>query len=211
MARIGIMGGTFNPIHNGHIGIAKAAFQQFSLDEVWFMPNHIPAYKSDSELISGEDRLAMVRLAIRDFPEFKTCELELKREGKTYTYQTMELLSAKYPEHRFFFILGADSLYYFDKWIHPEVIVEHAVILAACRDDRTPEEMKKEIQRLNRLFGKEAFFLIDCPELTCSSSEIREKYYNLQGNVNPAKELFREILPETVREYIIAHQLYIGK
>lgn len=211
MARIGIMGGTFNPIHNGHIGIAKAAFHQFSLDEVWFMPNHIPAYKSDSELISGKDRLAMVRLAVRDFPEFKACELELKREGKTYTYQTMELLSAKYPEHRFFFILGADSLYYFDKWKHPEVIVEHAVILAACRNDRTPEEMKKEIQRLNRLFGRETFFLIDCPELTCSSSEIRKKFCSLQENAYPAKELFREILPETVREYIIAHQLYTGK
>ena len=212
MAKIGIMGGTFNPIHMGHMQIARAAYEQFQLDEVWFMPNHIPAYKSAHDLISGEMRLAMVQLAIQDKPHFKVSDFEINREGKTYTYETMSLLKQQHSNDDFFFILGADSLYYFDKWVHPEIIIENAVILAACRNDRTAEEMTLEINRLNEMFGKEAIFLIDCPEFPCSSSEIREQVRKLYEFDNQRKEIAEKLMqqvPDSVFAYIMEHKLYI--
>ena len=78
MASIGIMGGTFNPIHIGHTEIAKAAYEQYHLDEIWFMPNHIPVYKSEDAIASGEDRLEMVRLAIMDIPYCRASDFELR-------------------------------------------------------------------------------------------------------------------------------------
>lgn len=211
MAKIGIMGGTFNPIHMGHIQIAQAAYKQFQLDAVWFMPNHIPAYKSDRDLISGEIRLAMVQLAIQEYPYFEVSDFEITREGKTYTYETMELLNQQHPNDDFFFILGADSLYYFDKWVHPEIIVKNAVILAACRDDKTAEEMELEINRLNEMFGKKAIFLIDCPEFRCSSSAIREQVRKLHEYADQKEELTEILLqqvPAPVFAYIMEHKLY---
>ena len=212
MAKIGIMGGTFNPIHMGHMQIARAAYEQFQLDEVWFIPNHIPAYKSDHELISGEMRLAMVQLAIQEEPHFKVSDFEINRDGKTYTYETMSLLKQQHPKDDFYFILGADSLYYFDKWVHPEIIVENADILAACRNGRTLEEMTIEINRLNEMFGKEAIFLINCPELPCSSSEIREQVRKLHEQSEENEEfthMLEQQVPAPVLAYIVEQKLYI--
>lgn len=214
MAKIGIMGGTFNPVHLGHIAIAKAAYRQFHLDEVWFMPNHIPAYKSDEDLISGEMRLAMVQLAIQNESDFKVSDFEIKRDGKTYTYETMQLLKQRYPENDFFFILGADSLFYLEKWVHPEIIVENAIILAACRNNRTVEEMTLEINRLNYMFGKKVIFLIDCPEFHCSSSEIREqvqKIYEYDSQIDEFMEIITQQIPASVFAYIMEHHLYEKK
>ena len=143
MKKIGIMGGTFNPIHAGHIEIADAAYKQFELDEVWFMPNHIPAYKSDKDIISGEHRLNMISLAIKDYSYFKTSDFELKREGKTYSYETFTLLKDEFPDACFYFIMGADSLFYFDKWVHPEIIIDKTDILVASRDENGVNEIRK--------------------------------------------------------------------
>lgn len=211
MASIGIMGGTFNPIHYGHLTIAKAAYEQFRLNEVWFMPNHIPAYKSDQVLVSGEKRLVMVKLGIQEYPYFKVSDFELQREGKTYTYETMELLKQQYPKDDFFFIMGADSLYYFDKWVHPERIVENATILVAPRNDRTHKEMQKRIRQMNIMFGGEFFYLIECSEIPCSSSEIRKKISLLGKKGKLSMDLIETMdlmLPKAVYAYIIEQHLY---
>ncbi len=207
MAAIGIMGGTFNPIHLGHIAIARAAYEQFHLNEIWFMPNHIPAYKSNQALVSGEKRLAMIRLAIQDYPFFKASDFELNREGKTYTYETLELLTQQFPHHEFYFIMGADSLSYFENWMHPEIIVKNAKILAATRNKKTVAEMHLQIDRLNKMFGGSFFYLIDCPEIPCSSSEIRDKIKN--GDKQPNSQYAQDLmLPNGVLEYIMQYQLY---
>lgn len=203
MARIGIMGGTFNPIHIGHIEIAKAAFFEFHLDEVWFMPNHIPAYKDEDKIVSGEDRFNMVSLAIKEFPYFKASDYELKREGNTYTADTLTRLHEDYTEHEFYFIMGADSLFYFEKWKSPETIVKYATILAAPRDEKSLSEMKKRIKELNKIFHGEKFYLIDCPKIDCSSSEIREY---LSGEKRTDKDNL--YLSEEVYNYIKHKQLY---
>ena len=207
MAAIGIMGGTFNPIHLGHIAIARAAYEQFHLNEIWFMPNHIPAYKSNQALVSGEKRLAMIRLAIQDYPFFKASDFELNREGKTYTYETLELLTQQFPHHEFYFIMGADSLSYFENWMHPEIIVKNAKILAATRNKKTVAEMHLQIDRLNKMFGGSFFYLIDCPEIPCTSSEIRDKIKN--GDKQPNSQYAQDLmLPNGVLEYIMQYQLY---
>lgn len=204
MARIGIMGGTFNPIHIGHIEIAKAAFFEFHLDEVWFMPNHIPAYKDEDKIVSGEDRLNMVSLAIKEFPYFKASDYELRREGNTYTADTLTRLHEDYPEHEFYFIMGADSLFYFEKWKSPETIVKYAKILAAPRDEKSIPEMEERCAALNTLFKGEHFYLIQCPKIDCSSSEIREELKS--KNDRGSDELY---LPNEVYNYIKTENLYI--
>lgn len=212
MTAIGILGGTFNPIHNGHLAIAKAAYEQYMLDEVWFMPNHIPDYKNNSELIDGKIRLHMAELATKNYPYFKVSDYELNRAGKTYTAQTMQLLSKDYPDVIFYFIIGADSLDYFDRWKDPEVILTHAKILAAPRENSSKDSMNRRICELHKKFGANHFFPIECEKIICSSSEIREqlsKYsledMNAMDFVSTARQLC--IDPEVLR-YIIKHHLY---
>ena len=102
--KIGIMGGTFNPIHNGHIALAKAAYEYCNLDEVWFMPSGISYQKNRSEIVTGEHRLKMTELAIEEYPYFSCSDAEVRREGNTYTADTLRLLCDRYPEYAFFFI-----------------------------------------------------------------------------------------------------------
>ncbi len=211
MASIGIMGGTFNPIHLGHTEIAKAAYEQYHLDEIWFMPNHIPAYKSEDSIVSGEERLEMVRLAIIDIPYCKASDFELKREGNTYTIDTLKLLKEQYPQHTFYFIMGADSLFYFDKWRSYDEIPNYAVLLVAPRDEKSKSDVSGKVQELNAYFGMDCFRVIDCREVACSSSEIREYFHKKHCNNNLHKErnASSSFLVPSVYDYIILHKLYI--
>ena len=109
--KIGIMGGTFDPIHNGHLMIAEYAYRQFSLDEVWFLPNGNPPHKDNPDIAKEtKARVEMTALAIEDIPYFKLNTYESERTEKSYSYQTIRHFKEKYPEHEFYFIIGADSL-----------------------------------------------------------------------------------------------------
>lgn len=211
MSSIGIMGGTFNPIHMGHIEIAKSAYEQYHLDEVWFMPNHIPAYKSEDAIVSGEERLNMVRLAIENLPYCKASDFELKREGNTYTVDTLKLLKQQYPDDNFYFIMGADSLFCFDKWRSYEEIPDYAILLIAPRDEKSKQDVYEKIQLFNDCFNKECFYLIECKEIPCSSSQIRDiiKTENNQNTEMNSKTDELIFLPEPVKKYIYSHNLYI--
>lgn len=214
MAAIGIMGGTFNPIHLGHIEIAKAAFFQYRLDEIWFMPNHIPGYKSNKSLVSGKARFEMTKLAIADIPYFKASDYELKRTGNTYTAETLELLNQEYPKDCFYFIMGADSLNYFEQWKNPELIIKYATILVASRDGLSASEMEAKIQELNAIYSGNPFHLIQCKNIPCSSSSIRHKLLKMyQQNKENEMQHFEKIaaalcLPVSVYQYIIKYNLY---
>ncbi|MBQ9563768.1 MAG: nicotinate (nicotinamide) nucleotide adenylyltransferase [Lachnospiraceae bacterium] len=114
--RIGIMGGTFNPIHLGHLILAENAYRQLDLDVVWFMPSGKPPHKPNTEILPNEDRVHMVELAIEGTPYFELSLLEIDRQGITYTVDTLEYLTKTRPEDQFFFLAGADSLYQFETW-----------------------------------------------------------------------------------------------
>ena len=102
MAKIGILGGTFNPIHNGHLALAKAAYEQYALDEIWLMPSKIPPHKAKKGILSEQNRLRMTELAAQTEPFFLASDWELKREGTTYTVDTMQELTTEFPEHQFY-------------------------------------------------------------------------------------------------------------
>lgn len=209
MAFIGIMGGTFNPIHIGHTEIAKSAYEQYHLDEIWFMPNHIPAYKAGDVIVSGEHRLEMVRLAIQNIPYCKVSDFELKREGNTYTIDTLKLLKQQYPEHTFYFIMGADSLFCFNKWRNYEEIPEYAVLLVAPRDEKSKAHVISKIQAYNDYFGKICFRLIDCKEIPCSSSEIRESFQIEKKDLRNKYGGSCSFLSQSVYDYILSRELYM--
>lgn len=199
--KIGIMGGTFDPVHNGHLMIAEYAYRQFSLDEVWFLPNGNPPHKDNPDIAKEtQARVEMTALAIEDISYFKLNTYESERTEKSYSYQTIQHFQEQYPEHEFYFIIGADSLLKIETWARPDMIIQNVIILAAYRDDMdTPEEMYQQIDYLNQKYSGD-IRLLKTPLLDVSSHEIREEI--LMGHT---KSL---LLPEKVLNYIREKHLY---
>ena len=133
MEKIGIMGGTFNPIHLSHIMIAGRALEHLGLDKVLFMPSILPAHKDNDELVSETDRNNMIKEAIKGYPKFEFSDFEMHRDGYTYTADTLEHLTHENPDVRYYFILGGDSLATFEKWHRPESILERCALVCAPR------------------------------------------------------------------------------
>lgn len=199
MKKVGILGGTFNPIHNGHLTLAGEAFKQFSLDEVLFMPCGKAYMKADQDVKSGQTRAEMTALAIQDKPYFILSTIEIEREGNTYTYQTLEHLHRENPDTEYYFIVGADSLFHMKQWASPERIFSNCRILAAVRDDKTISDMEDEICMLKSKYDANVRFL-QMPPIQISSSDIRRKV--------AAGESIEEDVPESVRIYIEKRGLY---
>lgn len=198
---IGIMGGTFNPIHNGHLALAKAAMEQFPLDIVWFMPSGLPAHKSNAELTDGSHRLKMTELALAGQKEFKPSDFELKQKGYTYTANTLSELTRLYPDDAFYFIIGGDSLMKFLSWRSPEIILQKAVLLAAGRYGFSKEELQAQAEFLQNTYNASVYF-VEMEEVAISSREIRA--YCKQELYEKASEY----LPKTVLDYIREQKLF---
>ncbi len=193
------MGGTFNPIHIGHLIIAERAREQFDLEEVLFMPCGMPYMKDTSELLSSDIRAKMVSLAIKDNPFFTLSTMEIEKKGSTYTYETLEQLKSENPDTKYYFILGADSLWAISDWKEPERIFANCHILAAVRDDKSAKDMEKRIKFLKNKFGAQ-ISLLKTGQIEVSSSDIRDSV---------KKELsIRYIVPKNVYEYIVENKLY---
>ncbi len=152
--KIGIMGGTFDPIHNGHLMLGQAACEAFRLDQVWYMPNGNPPHKDAARCGAAvQDRAEMVRLAIAPYREFRFESYEIKRTDVSYSYRTMEYFKELYPDHDYYFIIGADSLFMLDQWNHPERIFPTCTILAAYRDEiNTRSAMEDKIRELTKAY-----------------------------------------------------------
>lgn len=198
--KIGIMGGTFDPIHIGHLLLGEFAFEQFSLDEIWFLPNGNPPHKDMGEMNTClEHRVEMVRAAISGSPHFKLSLHEAKEGIHSYTYQTMLEFHEMYPDNQFYFILGADSLFSIEKWKYFEGIFSYCTILAAMRDDKDVGDMKKQIAYLKKKYEAEIELLM-APLLEISSTTIRKR---------AAKGLtVHYMVPDKVADYIKEHHLY---
>ena len=198
--KIGIMGGTFDPIHNGHLMLGNCAKDLFGLDVVWFMPNGNPPHKLNNEIESQtKHRVEMVRRAISDNDEFVLQLYEVERKEIHYSHLTMEHFKGTYPNDEFYFIIGADSLFALEKWVHPEKLVKTCVILAAYRDDKSTNEMMTQISYLNQKYGAD-IRLMKNPNVDISSTEIRQK---LKSGL-PVQDM----VPESVYQYIQEHDLF---
>ena len=200
MAKIGILGGTFDPIHNGHLALGKQAYEQFGLDEIWFMLSGHPPHKKGRLVTEGKEREDMVKLAIASVPYFVYSDFELKREGNTYTAQTLTLLKEAYPQHEFYFIVGADSLYEIEQWYHPELVMKQAVLLAAARTyEKDHRDFEKQINYLQEKYGAR-IGMIQFKEMDISSRQIRKAVGSGQS--------VEKLVPGSVAGYIRIHGLY---
>ncbi len=197
--KIGILGGSFDPIHQGHLNIAESAREEFSLDEVWFIPAGHSPNKEESSMSAAEVRAEMTALALLDYPYFKMSSMEIESAETSYTYRTLTKLCACYPNVKFYFIMGADSLDYLESWMHPEIICKKAVLLTAVRDHMDIAGIEQKIKELKQLFEAEIYPVYG-GRTDISSSSLRRQLVN--ATAKPA------MLPPAVWEYIRMHGLY---
>lgn len=197
--KTGIMGGTFNPIHNGHLILAKTAYELLGLDKVLFLPSGNSYMKKN--VLTVKKRIDMVRLAIAGYPQFELSLVEANRAGNSYTSETLKYLTEKNPNTCYFFIMGADSLFQIEKWKNPKQIFSLAKIACAVRDDYNLNEIKQKGQQLQSL-GADIIYL-DIPKINISSTDIRTK-------VKEQRSIADDV-PIEVANYIQQERLYYEK
>lgn len=198
--KIGIMGGTFDPIHIGHLILGESAYHQFELEKVIFMPAGYPPHKPVREDgASNEARTEMVRLAIKSNPHFELSTYEMEKKGESYSYETLEHLLSEDSENSLYFIMGADSLKNFDTWKEPARICKAATIVAAVRDHLESSEFLGEMNRLEDKYQAN-IKMLDSLNIDISSHQIREW-------VKEGKSL-KYYVPDPVIEYIQKTNLF---
>lgn len=171
--KIGILGGTFDPFHKGHFMLAKTAYEQFDLDEVWIMPNGNPPHKRTIEQTDFEIRCEMIRLATAGAPYMVLSDYEGSEDSYHYTYQTLGEFCRLYPENDFYFIIGADSLRDFPTWREPGKIAGLCTLLVACRDESGIADLKRKIAEIEEQYAAKCL-IMNSPKVDAASSEIRE-------------------------------------
>ena len=201
MQKVAILGGTFNPIHNGHIKLAENALMQFQLDSCWFMPAPNPPHKLGMEIADYADRMAMIRLAIAPYRQFEVSDFESRRQGASYTADTLRQLTALYPDIHFLFLVGADSFYEIESWRCPETILELAELIVADRDYASHHSTLEEHAQMLRNRYRARIHFIHAEEVDISSAEIRRI---LQTGRRGAERM----IPESVYAYIKECHLY---
>lgn len=198
--KVGIMGGTFDPIHIGHLILGESAYDQFGLDVVRFMPAGNPPHKKDRKgRATDEQRVEMVKRAIASNPHFELSMAEMNVDGYSYTYRTLERFQKKHPEDELYFIIGADSLRDFDQWAKPARICKASKLVVAARNQIDNKVLDENIKKMQNKFGG-CFLKLDTPNLDISSHNLREwieegrtvKYYT----------------PDSVIDYIAENHMY---
>lgn len=195
--RIGIFGGSFNPVHKGHIHLAETAKKDFGLDRVYLVPSKISPHRSSFEYVSGEDRLAMLRLACREREGLEVSGYELRNDRISYTIYTIDHFRRRFPDDELFLLVGSDMLLCFDSWYRYEEILSKASVCVVSRNEGDSGELEKKAQEL-RKYGR-ILISNSSPEVM-SSSMIRKK---IAKNENYAC-----YLDENVVQYIVLKGLY---
>lgn len=197
--RIGIIGGTFNPIHNGHIDIALRILELFFLDKILFMPNNIPPHKNIEELLDKFIRLEMINISIDGYANLEVEEFELNQNKISYTYESLEYLKKIYDKDELFFIMGSDEFLNFDKWKNIDRIFKNVSIIVYLRNDFDRDEIVKLKSKYEMLYdGK--IFLFFGKIIKISSTDIRAKL--IDGND------VSNLIPKPLYDYIILKNLY---
>ena len=197
--RVGVLGGTFNPPHLAHLVCAQEAYLQLSLERVLLIPARVPPHKPVDEEPGIEHRLEMCRLAIAGDERFAVSDIEARREGPSYTVDTIEELHETQPESEFFLILGGDVALGFAGWREPERVMTLATVAVAERPGTSRAAVEDVLRQLP---GGERARFFDMPAIEISSTMLRER-----ARVG---EPTRYLVPDAVRSYIDRHQLYGG-
>lgn len=186
--KIGILGGNFNPVHFTHLMMADQAAQRLKLDKVWLMPEALPPHVDEKRTISAKHRVNMLELAIADNPRLALELGEVERGGKSYTYDTMKLLTQDYPDTDFYFIIGGDMVEYLPKWYKIEALLDLVQFVAVQRS-ASPIESPYPVQWL------------DLPLSSVSSTSLRKMF---KEGIEPAY-----LMPQKVIDYIQKNNLYL--
>lgn len=200
MKKIGLFGGTFNPIHNGHLHIAKQFAEQCALDCVIFLPAGEP-YHKQTDLLSAEHRLKMVELAIASHPCFAVSDCDIVREGATYTIDTVQIFRQHYPSAQLYWLMGMDSLMGLHKWKNWQTLVKQVKIVLANRAGDTLAQAPTELHAwLGDALQQGDVILLNADLVNISSSEIRAQWAATQNASG---------LPENVVNYLKKNQLFV--
>lgn len=198
--KIGIMGGTFDPIHYGHLILAQTALETYELDEIMFVPSGTPWLKDSTKVLSKNKRVHMTGIAIEDNTNFALSTIEIDREGNSYSYETVEELKKQQPDTEFYFILGADSVLEIEKWKHPDRLMSECILLAAVRDECDREGLQKQIAYLEEKY-KADIRILPAKRVDISSTDIRSRIADDKS--------VRYMLPDQVIQFIEKNHLYI--
>lgn len=190
LKKICVFGGSFNPIHLGHLILANTVIESLSLDEIIFVPCHIQPLKSNKDFASANHRLEMIRLAIQSNPRFTLSDIEIKRKGRSYTVDTLKFFKKKYDN--LYFVIGADNIKEFHRWKDPDTILKLAKLIVVNRGGY-------DLNIPQRIRGKK-IIICSIPQIEISSSMIREKIRSNQS--------IKYLVPEVVENYIYNHNLY---
>ncbi|MGI6119816.1 MAG: nicotinate-nucleotide adenylyltransferase [Desulfosporosinus sp.] len=202
MDNLGIMGGTFDPIHYGHLVAAEMARVKFNLSKVLFIPSGRPPHKNRSDISAAKLRFEMVKHAINDNPAFEISALELERKGPSYTVDTLRVLRHTYPEHKLYFITGTDALREIFSWREPEEILKMTELIGVARPGFAAGDFLLQVQQEHPEIQGRIHYL-EVPALAISSTDIRARVKQGQP--------VRYLLPEPVRLFMQQHGLYTSE
>ncbi len=195
--RIGVFGGSFHPVHNGHIALARHAAQALEIDRVLFVIDRIPPHKTLDDGATDAERLDILRLSVSDDPLFSVETMELEREGTSYTVDTLRELKNRYPDSELYFFMGSDMLNSFTTWRSPEEISKLAVLVCTIRTGQSGGE-QETVEHLKKLYGTKVVLLEEVSPL--SSTQIR-------NNIHDALPI-KGLIPEKAEHYIYLHGCY---
>lgn len=200
-AAFGIMGGTFDPIHYGHLVTAEAARMTFNLEKVFFVPSGRPPHKNEKEVSDQEDRFLMTVLAVTSNQDFKVSRIEIDRPGKSYAYDTVRLFKEMYPEKDIYFITGADAIKEILNWHKVNELLDHCYFVAATRPGYDLEDLKARELVVLPAEKLEKIHTLEVPAMAISSTDIRSRV--------KAKKTIKYLLPESVEAHIWKEGLYL--
>ena len=196
--KIGIMGGTFDPIHYGHLLIAQSAAEEFALEQVLFLPTGRSPHKSEKDVTDPQIRCEMVQIALEDNPKFEISMLEAENTEVNYTYASLQKLKQLYPKAQLYFIMGEDSLDDFPTWKKPEEICRLSTVLVAVINDKG-FGISDKIAEISQMYQAD-MHMLHAPNFSVSSHDIRKRIHENKS--------VRYMLPDKVTEYIVQHDLY---
>jgi len=198
--KIGIFGGSFDPVHLGHIGLAKDAITEAGLDKVIFIPAKLQPFKLDKKVTPGEDRLAMLNLATDNIDGLEVSDYELKSDRISYTYLTLrEMEKSLGNDVQMYFITGTDSFINIEKWKNAEELLNDFSYIVGSRPGYKMHELEECIERIQNTYNTEVI-VINNKELDISSTEIRKRLETGKSAI--------DLIPDEVERYIREHDLY---
>jgi len=188
--KLGIIGGTFDPVHNGHLLVAEWLQKSLYLDKVYFIPNHIHPFQKRNDITPDNIRLQMLRIALADYPNFEIDTIELDKQGISYSVDTIRFYKKRYPPAELFLLIGEDNYSEFYKWKDPEEIKDSVQVVVYRRKSADRSEQQPD----------RGILFVDSPEIDISSTQIRNRIKEGQS--------CSKFLPQSVDDFILENGLY---